>query len=282
VEVNTWRYDYSKQREFTWFLASDLHLKNPDCDETRIKNDLTEAHDKKSRILLNGDIFDMILPSDLKRYTAGRDNINADAAMNVAVDYAVKFLTPWVDDIDMIGVGNHETAPIKFCSADPVLFLLRDLNHIRSNKLQPIAHGGYTGFIRLCFAFGKSGRDKAIDVWYNHGQGGSSEVTRGAIDLTRRQYIRSDIIWLGHKHKRMAMDLDYEIGLTQKGIPYEKEKRGVVTGCYLKNYGESGTNNGYRLNYAEQRMRTPQARGGAWLTIKLQSSYAEPVIRITV
>jgi hypothetical protein len=282
VEVNSWRYDYSKKREFLWFLASDLQLGNPDCDEGRIKRDFQEAHDTGARILLNGDIIDLILPSDVKRYSAGRDRENVDASINVAVDNAARFLTPWVNDIDMIGVGNHETAPLKYCATDATLFLLRDLNRERDSKLPPIVHGGYTGFMRFSFYFGKNGRTQTFDLFYNHGQGGSSEVTRGAIDLSRRQYVSADLIWLGHKHKRILMDMDCEVGLTGSGTLYEKEKRGVITGCYLKNNSTYDISKGYRLNYAEQRMRTPQAQGGAWLRIVIPTAHAEPEMRVTV
>ena len=282
MEVNTWRFDYSKQREFPFFLASDLHLRNPDCDEERIRRDMDKAKRRGCRILLLGDILDLILPGDPKRYTAGRDVAHVDAAVNDAVDYAVKFLEPWVNGIDMIAMGNHETAPLRFCSVDPILFLVRDLNRLRDKKLPPIKHGGYTGFLRMGFYLGTSGREKAVDIWYNHGQGGSSEVTRGAIDLTRRQYVKADLIWLGHKHKRLVMDLDYELGVTQKGAIYEKERRGVITGCYLRNYGAPGTESGYRLSYAEQRMRTPQARGGAYVTVSVRTSHEDPEMEIAV
>jgi len=268
MEANVFRFDYTTQHEFWFFLTSDIHFCHPVFDEKLFTAEFDEARKLGARIFINGDVMDLILPSDKKRYTAGNDGLNVDAHLNVAVDEAVERLTPYADNIDIIGCGNHETSPLKYGSTDPIDFLLRDLNRDRRDR--PIVHGGYTGFIRLLFHVGGN-RVRKYDVYYNHGQGSSSEVTRGAIDLSRRQYISADLIWLGHKHTRIANDLDTEIGLTPGHHIYERKKRGVITGCYLRNVDryDIKKEHGYRLSYSEQKMRTTQATGGALLKVEM-------------
>lgn len=66
--------------------------------------------------------------------------------------------------------------------------------------------------------------------------------------------------------KPLFDELSAEVGLTQGNKLYERKKYGVITGCYLRNLSETNADkNGYRLNYAEQEMRTTQGTGGVFL-----------------
>jgi len=222
-----------------------------------------------ARVYINGDIMDLIVPQDQKRYSRGSDGHDTDAQMNAIIEEAETALAPYVDNIDMIGTGNHETAPLKYHAIDTTKLLIGFLNRRRNPKLPPIRHGGYCGFIRIVLESRRNNK-RGYDIYYNHGQGGSSEVTGGSIDLRRRQYISADAIWLGHKHKRKIEDNDAEIGLDHSGHIYERGQTGVITGTYLRNIAETDADtDGYKLNYAEQSMRTPQGRGGVFLRLTL-------------
>jgi hypothetical protein len=268
MESNTFTFPRKKPTlELPLFFASDIH-RDHGCDEALLKKDLERAGKRGARIYLNGDTFSAILPKDMKRYTRGSDKHNTDAYINEAIEQAEETFRPYVDLIDLIGCGNHETTILKYHSVDMTLLLIGFLNRHRSKKLAPIAHGGYTGFFRYLTPGPNDDHTQSLTVFYNHGQGGSAEVTDGIIDIKRRAYTRSDVIWLGHKHKRFAHEIEPETGIDRLGRPYEKKRWGIMTGSYQVNIGQGeASTKGYQLNYAEERMRTPQGRGGIHATI---------------
>lgn len=269
MERIIFRYKYKPGQRFPFFLASDLHLEDPDCDRALIAAEFDAAAAEGARILINGDVLSLILPGDLKRYTRGRDEGDIDDKIGAAVERAEAFLAPWVDSIDMIGCGNHETAILKHNSVDATKLLIGFLNRRRSPKLPPIRHGGYTGYIRFVFEDAGRGHVQAYDLFYCHGTGRGGEVSDAAIELQRFSTSRvADAIWLGHVHKVDSKQLAPLLGLDQRGNFYERPRRGIVTGTYLKNLAETDASaNGYRLSYQEERQRVPQGRGGAMLRI---------------
>jgi len=193
---------------------------------------------------------------------------DTDGKINAAVKTIEDLLAPFADQIDMIGLGNHETAVLKYHNIDLTSLLIAFLSRHRNQKLPPIKHGGYTGFIRYHFTGPHNSHSQKIDIFYNHGQGGSAEVTDGIIDAKRRLYTKADIIWLGHKHKRWAHEIDHEQGMDISGRIYDKKRWAIMTGSYLKNAGQTdATKNGYRLSYPEERMRTTQGTGGIRVNI---------------
>ena len=249
--------------EMPFLLSSDIHFDEPGFDKELFTRDYDRAKKDGERILINGDVFGCILPSDLKRYTRGNDQSNTDGIINKALKDATELFRPYVDQIDMIGLGNHETSVLKYHHIDVTSMLLGSLALLRSPSLPPIRHGGYTGYIRYQFEGPSHSHVQHFDIFYNHGQGGSAEVTDGIIDAKRRQYTRADLIWLGHKHKRWAIEIEPEEGMADNGRIYTRKRWAVMTGCYSKATSETNaTEDGYRLNYGEERMRTKQRTGG--------------------
>src|SRR5437867_3722798 len=69
-------------------LLSDVHLGARNCDEGLFLQDLEEAAARRDRLLINGDLWDLILPGDSKRFKPsvlatwlrGRDDV-IDAAV---------------------------------------------------------------------------------------------------------------------------------------------------------------------------------------------------------
>lgn len=254
--------------EFPVFFASDIHFDEPGFDRDLFVRDFDRAKKDGARILINGDVFGCILPSDLKRYTRGNDNSGTDGIINKALKDAEDLLAPYVDNIDVIGLGNHEVSVLKYHHIDLVRLLLAFLNRRRDPALPPIKHGGYTGYIRYLFSGPHSAHIQHFDIFYNHGQGGNAEVTDGIIDAKRRLYTRADLIWLGHKHKRWAVEIDPEEGLSLNGHIYTRKRWAIMTGCYSRVSTETNaTDDGYCINYGEERMRTKQRTGGVHGTL---------------
>ena len=258
--------------ELPLFLSSDIHFDEPGFDKGLFTRDYDRAKNDGSRILINGDVFGCILPSDLKRYTRGNDASGmTDGIINKALKDAEELFAPYVDLIDVIGLGNHETSVLKYHHIDVTSMLIGFLNRRRSASLPPIRHGGYTGYIRYGFEGPSKSHTQSFTIFYNHGQGGNAEVTDGIIDAKRRQYTRADLIWLGHKHKRWAIETEPEEGMSDNGRIYTRKRWAVMTGCYSKASGETNaTEDGYRINYGEERMRTKQRTGGVHARIYVQ------------
>jgi len=285
--LNIYPFDYSKQRKFHFLLSSDLHVEDWFFDKDLLYKQFDEAVEKKARIFMNGDIMSMILPQDLKRYTSGKDQVTGtDSLVNVIVGKVFELLKPYVEYIDEIGCGNHETAVLKYHSQDATLMLIGRLNGIRKNPL-PIRHGGFSGWIRLLFrrnSNGKSSEVRRYDIFRDHGKGGSAEVTKGMIDLQRLQGKTADLIWISHKHTVISTQLERNEGISSSNKLYSRMRRGLVTGCYkrpLKTYegkvvriGDEEqpydiNTHGYILDYGEQKMRVTEGIGGAFLELKI-------------
>jgi len=265
MESHTFRHKYIlDETPFRLFFASDIHGDEAGFNREQFSREFERAKADGARININGDVFGAILPQDIKRYSRGSDeNGRNDAIINILVEKIEKLFIPYVDNIDMIGCGNHETAVLKYHATDMTKLLIGFLNRRRNQNLRPIVHGGYQGFIRYVFEHEGGGRVQTYTLFYNHGQGVGAEVTDGIIDAKRRQYVRSDCIWLGHKHRRWAHEIEPEIGVDRNGSLYEKKRFAIMTGSYLINAGKTdASKNGYRINYAEERMRTPQGTGG--------------------
>ncbi len=267
MKINIYNFDYSKQKDFVFHLSSDFHLDNPAFDFPFWKEEFDSS--KGAYRFINGDWADFILLQDKKRYVKSRDKFEGDDIINQIIDKSENILKPYANEILMIGDGNHERSILKYHSLDPTSMLIRSLNAHKTDKTNLIKHGSYSGFIVLVFRHGKSSRTRRYVIYYNHGTGGTSEVTKGIINFNRRQYFRSDLIWLGHTHSKVQVDMDCEIGVDTHNNIYEKERKGIITGTYLKNTIIEPENK-QSNNWNEQKCRTSQAKGGKLLNISLK------------
>ena len=119
-------------------------------------------------------------------------------------------MAPYVDYIDVIGLGNHEVSVLKYHHIDLVRFFWRSLIG-DDPALPPIQTRRVYRIYRYLFP-GRIARISSTLIFsITTGQGGNAEVTGRIIDAKRRLYTR-DLIWLGHKHKRWAVEIDPEEG----------------------------------------------------------------------
>jgi len=265
-------------------LMSDLHIGAAHVDYKLIASELASAGKKEDRILINGDVFDLILAGDRKRFTGdvlhpklqGRRNV-----INGAVEMAVELLAPYAHQIDMIGLGNHESAVEKIHSVDPLLLLIYELEKAlpKEHKDHVIHYGGFTGFVDYRFqcrptsdSVDENARGSRLVVYYHHGSGASAPVTKGMIDFARKDvFIDADIIWLGHKHNRLNAHVQ-KLSCPIRGLsPNVRDVRHVMTGGYFDTYvGQSQSairNRGRKSNYAADAGLAPQGKGGARVEI---------------
>ena len=262
-------FDYSEKKIFHFALMSDLHLEALDHNRKLLDLDLQRAVDLDARIYLNGDIFDFILPGDRKRHAIGRNPYSEDDQLGEIMGDVIKFLMPYKDRIDMIGVGNHEVSVVKYHHVDPIKWLIMELQRERDKSLPSIHHGGYTGFIRHVYRHGENRGTRTYDIWYNHGTGGSSPVTKGMIDINRAVIGNAaDLYWMGHKHTAIQ-DNSIKLRMVNKaGEIVVKKRKAVFTGGYKTDtlLGHDYMKHGYKVDYGEESHLSLQADGCAILT----------------
>lgn len=259
-------------------LMSDLHIGASNVDYDLINEEIEDARARGSRIGINGDLLDLILPKDHKRFMPDvlhPDLLGRRDVLNAAVKMAVKILRPAADLIDFIGLGNHETAVEKYHSVDPVAMVIEELQRHTKHK---IAYGGYNGFLdyRIETLRGNTPRGCRLVIFYHHGGGGSAPVTKGMIDFARLGFVKADVKWIGHKHNRFN---DHEQALECPMDGYKlhaRDVRLIMTGSYMITYPgqsqESIAEDGRRANYAGDGMMKPQGRGGWRLDVALTDS----------
>lgn len=254
-------------------LMSDIHLGAANIDLPRVKRELAEARENGDRVLINGDVFDLILPSDHKRFMVdalhprlrGKRDI-----INKVVDWGLEIFGPYADLIDMVGLGNHETAVEKHHSIDVVGMLVYRLQEL-APKDHLVHYGGYTGFVDYRFRNSRDGR--RLVIYYHHGSGGTSPITKGMIDFSRKNmFIDADVVWLGHKHHKIADTTPLRLRCPKNGNdPVTDQQVNVMTGSYMVSYaGQSQASvkkHGRRAPYSSDWGLPPQAPGGARLMV---------------
>lgn len=276
MDYTEYSFDYSKQTDFYYALMSDIHVDSPNFARAMFVKDCERYRNLGARILINGDLFDGILPTDRKRYTRANDEFSEDAQINARVDYAVKVLSPYVDLIDFIGIGNHEASIVKYDHVDLVKMVVSELSRIRNQNLPPIQRGSYQGFLRFWFR-DKGGATRQFVIYREHGKGGNSPVTKSTIPLNRLHttYL-ADLYWLGHSHNALTESGSWSIGPDNSGNIVKRQKRSVVTAGYQDCFGQRNLSGDalYRSSFPEEKFLTPTGLGSALLHITVPRAHS--------
>lgn len=280
----TIRKEYHVGDEFNLFLCSDIHLEAPDHDRDLFIKEMKNAVKCNADILIGGDVFDMILPGDRKRYTSSRNKYeDTDAIINLALEEAVELLKPFAKNIKVILCGNHDDAVTKYHSVDIVALLIYELNKLDGVHIEYL---GYSGFIKYFFKYKKGAASFAIDINATHGTGGAAVVSKGTIGLQRQMTANiADIYWSGHTHTKVVLPDDVCSYCNEKGGIGYKSRKGIITGAYVNPVEQQQTTRGnkprpYNVNYGD-RMRAYQSTGGVMIKFTMENK-DNCDIRITV
>lgn len=268
--------DYTEQKHHGFLLASDLHIGSKAHDMELCKHEFDKAVELGYQIMMNGDWGEFIISGDRKRYHPGGDKYNRDNQINRTIDEAVEFLTPYAQNIVFIGHGNHEVSVSKFHGIDVTQSLIALLNHKTGSNIK---HGQYRGMVR--FQFGdKSGHRRSVTMAYNHGQGASAEITRGTIGINRMMSAYdAQIFWTGHSHTKLVMPCENMVAMSASGEILTKERKGIITGAYVKTVHEyDAQEEGYGINFGEERCRIIQSTGGYFLTFDVSTKTGGEVV----
>lgn len=216
-------------------LMSDEHMDNLHCDRTMLIRHHEEALTKNAPIFKFGDTLCLMQGKWDKR--SDRKQMRPELAvgtnyLDLVVEHAAKFYTPYASNIALIGLGNHETAILAHHETNMVERLVTKLNDRRPARSQGKVHlGAYTGFIQFRFMAGESNL-RTLSLHYHHGYGGGGEVTRGMIDnnRTRGQYA-ADIFYSGHIHRRNS-DENVVTSCSKAGVVTESTQYFLRGSCY--------------------------------------------------
>ena len=268
-------------------LMSDTHIGARNVDYKLIKEEVADAIKSKARLLLNGDVFDMILVKDMKRFRAdclhpkltGKGDL-----VNQAIEWAVEIFGPAADLIDMVGVGNHEEAVTKYHGTDVTKLFVNELKRKRRRIDHTIHYGGYTGFVDYRFRWpnksaSKTSHDsKRFVIYYHHGAGGGAPITKGMIDFSRKGWVDADVIWHGHKHHDLTNKIQRLACPILGYQPNVRTVRHIQTGAYFDTYQgqtqESLGENGRLTNYAADWGVAPSGKGGTIVRLSFGSNDA--------
>jgi hypothetical protein len=268
VIVHQFRVKSEVRQPHYRLLMSDLHLGSPNADHDEIISDLEAAKSVGARVLINGDVFDAIGPTD-RRYSLG--DLHPDVAgkkdlARAIVDLAFDLLQPYRKLIDVIGIGNHEEAWIKYNHGDPVRTLIDRLN--AEEGPQKVRHGGFWGYINTTYQIADERARPRHKLLYLHGAGGDSPVTKGTIDFNRKgRNWDYDALTFGHKHNKVLSE-EAVMDLSRKGKVFVKNQLNLQTGSYYQNYRQLPEAEPLDYSYAESKTHPPKPFGGLFLIMR--------------
>ncbi len=271
------RYTYKAYGDsFHLLFMSDLHIGAAECDKQLIRSELEWAKANDARVLIAGDVFDLILPKDHRRFDPSvLDPVlhGKTSVVNAALSLAVDILGPFASQLHMIGTGNHESMMGKHHSLDPIALLIERLQE-RARPKHTIHHGAYTGAVVLPYANSGGGDGGAFRIWYHHGVGAGAPVTRGMIDFARASaYVENaNALWMGHKHHRYAVSTEARVVPQHGSKMIERHVWHLMTGAYTGAGEGSQLDSGgcYQQQWAVEKGFAPQGKGGIKMEVTIR------------
>lgn len=251
--------------EQTFLLQSDLHIDGLNTCHKTLEREWKLAKDNGFPILINGDLLDLILPKDMKRFSmsASGPQYHVDDMINKVIDNAVDMLGPYAHLLRMMSMGNHEHAAVRHHSVNTIKLII---DRLRDKCKSPVEYGGYSGYF---IARWSGDNDRHYSTWrlfYHHGAGGSAPITKGIIDLVRITGWTPDAnaVWIGHKHNQLWVPIAMQ-RCSNAGVIYETKIDAIMTGGYIDRNLTNGTDS---TPYSEVFNMPPQPKGGAFVTVK--------------
>ena len=123
-------------------LLSDIHWDNPKCQRDLLKRHLDQAKEIGADVLLNGDTFCCMMGKyDPRRTKDGiRPEHNKNNYLDVVINDAIEWFSPYAHLIKVVGYGNHETAILKNLESDLIERFVFGLNSANGTSVEV---GGY-------------------------------------------------------------------------------------------------------------------------------------------
>lgn len=257
------------QKKIKYLLISDLHWDHPKCDRQLLKQHLDEAKKIGAKIFINGDLFCLMQGKGDPRKAKSdiRPEHNNNRYLDSIVKTAAEWFLPYVENIELVGYGNHETSIIKHQETDILERFVERINTL-GNPANPVQLGGYGGWIITRFTEKSKTKHKKASythkIKYLHGYGGGGPVTKGTIQHQREMVKISgaDLIWMGHVHEDYEMTYSVEY-LNYKHLIKHKDILMLRTAAYKEEYQDGFS--GWHV----ERGQPVKPLGGRWLELEI-------------
>lgn len=230
-------------KDFQLAVLSDIHWDNPKCDREKLTRDLEHCKKNNIPIFINGDFFCLMQGrGDHRRNKSDiRPEHNNARYLDLIVETAVEYWTPYAHLLTVIGYGNHETAIIKFQETDLLARFVDLLNYKCGTNVHTGGYGGWFVIQQDVGIWRNMKRYQKTKIKYFHGSGGGGLVTKGAINLTRalEMYEDMDVFTMGHIHENWARnDMREKLvhNSKQDYIVQQKHVHHMITGTYKDEY----------------------------------------------
>lgn len=259
--VSTVKVELEAGEELCITPLSDLHIESSAFDLEAFNELMSErAKLPNHRALLLGDVMDLVVPVDLKRWRASVQDASLagrDDWLNAGLDIAVERLTASGAKYDLVIPGNHEDEFKKRHGVDVTSMLARELRCPR---------GGYSGIIQYepwIKCNGKFRRGPSmIRIAYHHGAWGGRVIKGfgGARDWFRA-FDGWHIACYGHNHQTLV-HREARFRVSKAGKLQEYPVYFVGTGSFVESYSEDATTTHYaeRAGHMPTTRRTPLIR----------------------
>ena len=267
--VHTVKMDLGSRnrREFWFLLRSDAHHDNLHCNWKLEKKHLDEAKKRKAGILDFGDLYCAMQGKWDKR--SDKEQMRPEHQVNNYLDALVQtatdFYEPYAKQFVVLGYGNHEISILDRHSTDLLQSLASRLNDRTGSH---ITTGGLSGYVRFRFSRGPHSQSKLL--WYHHGSGGASPITKGVGTTARHAAFVSDadIVCTGHTHTEYIVPLQ-RVKLSASNR-IEKTRQ---THIRIPGYKDSWHDGAF--GWENLRGFAPTTVGACWLQFVVESDHIE-------
>lgn len=253
--VHTAKIEYTTQsKPIRIKPIADVHAGSVHCDEKAFLKWLNE--DKECWFVGNGDLMDMVIASDSKRYRKSSDGTDGDDIVDEQIRKIYRWLEPHKDRIIGLGTGNHEDAITKHHGTNPTKRLCEILG---------CTFLGYSWLLQILFSK-NGGGGRTVVIRGSHGWGGGSRTIGG--DLTKYSkdiaHWEADVFLYGHVHKLQTDRIPRLVIGSRSNKLVAKEQLIGLTGSFLRTYSNTAD-----PTYAEMKGYPPIGIGGLTLNVQV-------------
>ena len=232
----------SAQDNLPLLIVSDIHFDSLHCDHESLKKHFDQIKEKNGKILIIGDLFDVMGCYKDPRSKAAHINPiyiqKGRSYLDLVVEDCYEFLKPYKENLALISYGNHEMSILKHRDTDPLERLVFLLNQ----SGETVHKGAYAGWVMCCLTRGGL-NTRTFSIAYHHGKGGNAKRSKGILysQLDAMEYPDANLIVSGHDHNKIydPSNVRKRIDI-RTGKTYKDTVHWLKTGSYAKSPEDFG------------------------------------------
>jgi len=256
-------------------LMSDVHFDSTKCDRKLLKKHLDEAKETNSLVFVFGDWFDLMQGKWDKRKSASEmreEYRNTESYYDLVIQDSVDFLSQYIDVLQFISYGNHETSVINHQQTDPIERLVWGLKTKHPNcNLQK---GAYAGWLKFFLGQKDGTGTQSYLIQYHHGQRGNAQRSKGIlqVDIDAMKWPDADLIVKGDDHMRWLYPSVVRHRINKVGKIEQSTQKHIRLGSY------KGMDDG-AFGWEVEKAFPATSMGGWWVTLNRNSAGIETEIK---